>query len=105
MIDAGVIDQESTSGLNFHVVCQTFNLLAGGELQGGCGFSVYAQIVPSEIPVEDMEDLEEELQRPTGRRTVKRPPLKLNGVLLSRECGILYSLHDTEGLRYGLNVS
>jgi hypothetical protein len=83
MIDAGVIDQDSTNG----------------ELQGGCGFSVYAQIAPSEIPAKDMEDLEDELQKPTGRWTVKRPPLKLNGVLLSRECGILYNLHDAEGLR------
>lgn len=83
MIDAGVIDQDSTNG----------------ESRGGCGFSVYAQIAPSEIPVKDMEDLEDELQKPTGRWTVKRPPLKLNGVLLSRECGILYNLHDAEGLR------
>ncbi|OAX43199.1 hypothetical protein K503DRAFT_853458 [Rhizopogon vinicolor AM-OR11-026] len=83
MIDAGIIEQEST----------------GGESQGGCGFSVYAQIVPSEISMHDMEDLEAELQTPTGRRTVNRPPLKLNGVLLSKECGILYRLHDAEGLR------
>lgn len=83
LINAGVIDQELTNG----------------ESQGGCGFSVYAQIAPSEISVKDMEDLEDELQKPTGRWTVKRPPLKLNGMLLSRECGILYKLHDTEGLR------
>ncbi|KAG2071545.1 hypothetical protein BDR04DRAFT_1098008 [Suillus decipiens] len=83
MIDAGVIDQDATNG----------------ESQEGCSFSVYAQIAPSEIPIEDMEDLEDELQKPTGRWTVKRPPLKLNGVLLSRECGILYNFHDAEGLR------
>ncbi|KAG1723246.1 uncharacterized protein EDB91DRAFT_1240120 [Suillus paluster] len=88
LIDAGVIDQESTNG----------------ESQGGCGFSVYAQIAPSEISVKDMEDLEDELQKPTGRWTVKRPPLKLNGVLLSRECGILYKLHDTEGLSLLIRV-
>jgi hypothetical protein len=78
----------------------TYNVLADGESQGGCGFSVYAQIMPSEISAHDMKDLEDELQTPTGKRTVKRPPLKLNGVLLSRECGILYRLHDAEGLRY-----
>jgi len=78
---------------------QTHNVLADGEPQGGCGFSVYMQIVPSEISMYDMDDLEDELQTPTGRHTVSRPPLKLNGVLLSRECGILYRLHDAEGLR------
>ena len=80
--------------------CQTHDTLADGESQGGCGFSVYAQIVPSEMSMHDMEDPEDELQTPTGRRTVKRPPLILNGVLLSQECGILYHLHDAEGLRY-----
>lgn len=105
MIDAGVIDQDSTSMPNPPPVSITFLIVpADGESRGGCGFSVYAQIAPSEIPVKDMEDLEDELQKPTGRWTVKRPPLKLNGVLLSRECGILYNLHDAEGLRYDVNV-
>jgi hypothetical protein len=56
--------------------------------------------MPSEISMDDMDDLEDELQTPTGRRTVRQPPLKLNGVLLSQECGILYRLRDAEGLRY-----
>lgn len=106
MIDAGVIDQDSPSIPNLTPMSVTLlTVLADGESQGGCGFSVYAQIAPSEIPAKYMEDLEDELQKPTGRWTVKRPPLKLNGVLLSRECGILYNLHDAEGLRYGFNVS
>lgn len=100
MIDAGIIDQESTSELILISFWQNHNRFVVGESQGSCGFSVYAQIVPSEMSIHDMEDLEDELQTPTGRWTVKRPPLILNGVLLSPECGILYHLHDVEGLRY-----
>lgn len=47
-----------------------------------------------------MQELEEEVQRPTGRSTVKPPNLSVRGVLISRECGLLYEVGDTEGLRY-----
>ncbi|KAF9244652.1 hypothetical protein BU15DRAFT_41826 [Melanogaster broomeanus] len=84
MIDAGIVDQES---------------LEGSDTQTGCGFLVYAQIEPSQISEEIMRDLEDELQKPTGKWTVDRPPLRVNGVLMSRECGLLYRLHNAEGLR------
>ncbi|KAH0836346.1 hypothetical protein J3R83DRAFT_7899 [Lanmaoa asiatica] len=85
MIDAGVVDQESSQG---------------GNPETGCGFVVHAQIEPSPISADLMQDLEDELQKPTGKWTAKRPPLRLNGMLVSRECGLLYRLHHTDGLRY-----
>lgn len=46
-----------------------------------------------------MRDVESELQQPTGRWTAEVFPPHLNGVLISRDCGILYRLHDGVGLR------
>lgn len=46
-----------------------------------------------------MRELEEELQHPTGATTVRRPKFIMHGVLLSRECGIMYEVKSTEGLR------
>ena len=47
-----------------------------------------------------MQELEEEIQNPTGVSTVKAPPLTLNGLLISKECGLLYEFVETDSLRY-----
>jgi len=73
--------------------------VTGSNPETGCGFVVHLQIEPSSISAYLMEDLEDELQKPTGKWTAKRPPLRLNGMLVSRECGLLYRLHDADGLR------
>ncbi|EGO20833.1 hypothetical protein SERLADRAFT_442196 [Serpula lacrymans var. lacrymans S7.9] len=85
MIDQGIIDQDSNNDDN------------SGKSK--CGFTLYSQIEPSQVPEQLMDELEEELQRPTGKWTVKSPKLTLNGVLLSKERGILYHINNTEGLR------
>ncbi|KAI6149334.1 hypothetical protein BKA82DRAFT_995402 [Pisolithus tinctorius] len=46
-----------------------------------------------------MIDVESELQSPMGKWTPNVFPLRVNGVLLSRECGVLYQFHHAEGLR------
>jgi hypothetical protein len=52
-----------------------------------------------------MAELESEIQSPTGIWTVPPPKLSVTGVLLSKECGILYELTNTEGLRHAIFVS
>ncbi|PPQ90771.1 hypothetical protein CVT25_010160 [Psilocybe cyanescens] len=84
LIDAGIIDVESTSD----DVARTT-----------CPFTFYAQIQPAQVPEHLMQDLEEELQNPTGIWTVTPPKLWITGLLLSKECGILYEVTNTEGLR------
>ena len=49
-----------------------------------------------------MKELEEEIQNPTGVSTVIPPKLSVNGVLVSKECGLLYAITDSEGLRFVL---
>ncbi|KAI6126043.1 hypothetical protein EDD16DRAFT_1554771 [Pisolithus croceorrhizus] len=85
MIDNGVVEQESSE--------------ANSGIQGDCGFLVYAQIEPSPVSEESMNDVESELQSPTGRWTPNIFPPRFSGILLSRECGILYRFHHAEGLR------
>jgi hypothetical protein len=48
-----------------------------------------------------MLELEDELQAPTGIWTIKSPKLALGGVLISTECGVMYEIMNTEGLRCG----
>ena len=51
------------------------------------------------ISEELMRDVESELQKPTGKWTAEVFPPHLNGVLISRDCGILYRLRNGVGLR------
>ncbi|KAG2011698.1 hypothetical protein CC2G_011786 [Coprinopsis cinerea AmutBmut pab1-1] len=84
LIDAGVLDQDSNSD---------------DPPKTTCPFSFFAHINPIPVPEFLMEELEEEIQNPTGLTTISPPKLSINGVLVSKECGILYTLHDTDGLR------
>jgi hypothetical protein len=54
---------------------------------------------PAHIPEDLMLELEDELQKPTGKWTVRAPKLSIGGILISPECGILYEVVNTEGLR------
>lgn len=46
-----------------------------------------------------MQELESEMLNPTGLYTVKPPKLEADVVLLSKDCGILFQVKETEGLR------
>lgn len=47
-----------------------------------------------------MQLLEEEMQHPKGLPTVSPPKLSVSGVLISKECGIMFEIRETEGLRF-----
>lgn len=47
-----------------------------------------------------MQELEEEIQKPTGIWTIHPPNLSVDVLLISRECGIMYEIIESEGLRY-----
>jgi hypothetical protein len=46
-----------------------------------------------------MQELESEIEDPTGARTVPRPPLKLNGLVLSPDCAVALSFKDAVGMQ------
>ncbi len=69
-----------------------------------CSFQLYAQLVHSEVPELLMKELEREIEKPTGISTIKPPELRLDGVLISQDCGIVYEIKDTIGLKYGHNA-
>ncbi|TEB33129.1 hypothetical protein FA13DRAFT_1627277 [Coprinellus micaceus] len=83
LIDAGIVDDSGSDD----------------EPKTSCPFTFYGQIHSVPVPGVLMQELEEEIQNPTGAATVKPPPLSVTGLLLSKECGLLYEITETEGLR------
>ena len=101
LIDAGVIDTDASQDGMFST-----SMLAGGSSslldeapKTTCSFTFHAHIQPAPVPEYLMQELEEELQNPTGISTVATPKLNINGILLSKECGIMFEVSETEGLR------
>lgn len=105
MINSGNIEIDTqTSGKPLdhlflhHLPTHAFNM-PESEPMTTCPFILYAQLVPTSVPKVKMLELESEMEHPTGITTVSRPELKVNGVLMSRECGILLEMRAAEGLK------
>ncbi|KAI8974598.1 hypothetical protein BD414DRAFT_498160 [Trametes punicea] len=64
-----------------------------------CTFRLFAQLEETNVPKELMDELEKELDEPTGITTVKAPELALDGVLLSQDCGMLFELKHAVGVQ------
>ncbi|KAF9461528.1 hypothetical protein BDZ94DRAFT_1196082 [Collybia nuda] len=84
LIDAGVIDHDSNND---------------DPPKSTCPFTLHAQIHPVHVPEHLMLELEAEIQKPTGIWTIEPPKLSISGLLISKECGIMYEVTETEGLR------
>ncbi|GLB43394.1 putative ring finger [Lyophyllum shimeji] len=84
LIDDGVVDQDSNND---------------DAPKSDCGFTFHAQLHPVNVPEHLMRELEDEIQKPTGASTVVPPKLSVTGLLISKECGIMFEIGDTEGLR------
>ncbi|KAJ7760513.1 hypothetical protein B0H16DRAFT_1532543 [Mycena metata] len=83
LIDAGVIEQEST---------------LDEAPQTTCPFSLYMVLNSVEVPENLLREFEDEIQQPAGIWTIKPPPMTISGLLMSKDCGILYEFHKTEGV-------
>ncbi|KAF7356630.1 RING-type domain-containing protein [Mycena venus] len=83
LIDAGVIEQEATTD---------------EASKTSCPFSLYMALDPIKVPEKLLREYEEEIQRPAGIWTVDPPPMSISGLLMSKECGILYEFHKAEGI-------
>lgn len=110
IINSGTVTLESPTGeyllssnKEFYVLTfKRSTLFADQTRMTSCTFTLYAQIVPSELPGFYMQELESELEHPTGITTAPRPPLKLNGVLISKDCALVYVIQEAEGLKSAL---
>jgi hypothetical protein len=104
LIDGGVIDQDSSCKSPLLQRKSLVSLVTGpppaDSPKSTCPFTFYAQLHYVDVPEDLMQELEEETQRPTGIWTVKPPKLSLTGLLISKECGVIYEVTNTEGLRY-----
>ncbi|KAI0925008.1 hypothetical protein AcW1_006950 [Taiwanofungus camphoratus] len=64
-----------------------------------CSFKLYGQLEPSDAPQALMQELEDEIDSPTGISTISPPEMKMNGVLVSQNCGILLEMKHVKGLK------
>ncbi|TBU30076.1 hypothetical protein BD311DRAFT_755258 [Dichomitus squalens] len=64
-----------------------------------CLFRFFGQLDVTTVPKELMDELENEIDEPTGITTVRAPELSLEGVLLSQDCGILYEIKHAIGVQ------
>ncbi|THH03274.1 hypothetical protein EW145_g6386 [Phellinidium pouzarii] len=85
MVDSGVIEVDTQT--------------AEDPPKTTCPFILFAQLVPTSVPQDLMQELEREMENPTGITTVRRPELKMNAILMSKECGIMLEMREAEGLK------
>ncbi|KAJ7890572.1 hypothetical protein B0H14DRAFT_3081695 [Mycena olivaceomarginata] len=83
LIDAGIVEQEATSDEG---------------IKTSCPFSLYVALDLIKVPENLLREYEEEIQQPAGIWTIKPPPMSISGLLMSKECGILYEFHKAEGV-------
>lgn len=106
LIDAGIIDQQESSNGSSLVLSCLVEFVVYHQIdevpKTTCPFTFYAQIDPANVPERLMQELEDEIQRPTGIWTVAPPKLSMGGLLISKECGLMYQVTNSEGLRYVL---
>ncbi|ELU40698.1 hypothetical protein AG1IA_05266 [Rhizoctonia solani AG-1 IA] len=82
-----------------HVLQDKIKNSGGGQAEDKnsvttCSFQLYSQIKAADFPVYLMQELESEMEDPTGARTVSRPPLKLDGLILSPDCAVALTFKD-----------
>ena len=66
----------------------------------GCPFIFYGQLTPTHVPEKLMLELEQEVFEPSGISVVDPPNMALDGVLISKSCGIIYHIDESAGIKY-----
>lgn len=65
----------------------------------GCSFQFFGQIHRSDIPQALLQQVEDEIDEPTGVSMIHAPDMKLQGVLVSKNCAMVYELPDISGMK------
>lgn len=105
MVNSGNIEIDaSSSGIfpRIFILYTVSNLLLRGSDDAPkttCPFIIFGQLIPTSVPKDLMQELESEMENPTGITTVTRPELLMNAILMSRECGIMLEMRSAEGLK------
>jgi transmembrane E3 ubiquitin-protein ligase len=110
MADAASMYSDDEPGLRFRSVLLS---LSGSPAARGyfveedpahqCTFIFRGQMTPSPIPETYMRELERESAHPTGVRTARTPPSRVDGVLVSEDCAFLVKLDRGIVLRCNLS--
>lgn len=64
-----------------------------------CSFQFFGQTNPTDVPRHLMKELEDEIDNPTGISTVSRPNMFMEGVLISKNCGLLLEFKEVRGVK------
>jgi len=73
--------------------------LTAANTDTACNFLFYGRLAPSPITELQMRELEDEMQHPTGIKTVSRPVMEFDGIFISPQCGIAMEFTKVVGLR------
>ncbi|KAK1222123.1 hypothetical protein PQX77_015051 [Marasmius sp. AFHP31] len=84
LIDAGIIEQDVSSTETPRTTCP---------------FQFFAQLDAMDMPEFFMKEYESEIQNPTGLRPLKPPKFSMKGILVSKECGIMYEIGNVTSTR------
>ncbi|KZS94573.1 hypothetical protein SISNIDRAFT_409713 [Sistotremastrum niveocremeum HHB9708] len=64
-----------------------------------CSLKLYGQLQPAPLPQYLLENLEAEVENPTGASTISAPPPLLDAILLSEDCGFLLEIREAKGMK------
>ncbi|KAJ3551014.1 hypothetical protein NM688_g4952 [Phlebia brevispora] len=67
--------------------------------KSGCSFQFYGQLEHSDIPQPQLQEVEDEIEHPTGISTVHQPKMVLKAVLMSKNCAMVYELPEIKGMK------
>lgn len=70
-----------------------------GPAEANCHFQLYGQLSPAFISANGMQELENEMNEPTGIRLPSRPRLSMDTIALSKNCGIAIKANHLKGLK------
>jgi len=75
-----------------------------GAKYGYCTYVFRGRLLPTPEPQNVLQEFEDEIMHPTGRRIVHIQPAGLEGVFVSHDCGILIKMDKGTNLRYRLEL-
>lgn len=64
-----------------------------------CSYFLFAQLRPVTMSRAAMLEYEQELNEPTGAKTLHPPVPKIDGIIVSRDCALVIELRDVIGLQ------
>ena len=95
-IELGIIEDTSGGAFEYPTIHSVGYLTARHLVRteegpvADCDFNFYGQIAHSDVSLLKLQEVESEIDHPTGISTVHQPKMQLKGVLMSKNCAMVY---------------